>query len=147
MAIADITKLTANFSLNEALRSTKATQLGIPNTPSVEELATIHRTAIKMEEVRKILGAPIIVSSWFRNDKVNKAVGGVPNSQHRTGEAVDFSCKGMSPYKICQKLLEYKGELRYDQLILEPSWVHISFNTSHAKRNTAPRMQYLDLSK
>lgn len=147
MAMSDISKLTANFTLKEALRSTKATQLGIANTPTIQELATIHRTAMKMEQVRKILGSPIHVSSWFRNEQVNNAVGGVPNSQHRIGEAVDFSCKGMSPFKICQKLMDHKAELQYDQLILEPGWVHISFLTSHASKDRTPRLQYLDYTK
>jgi Peptidase M15. len=140
-------KLTAHFTLNEALRSKKATELKVANTPTVAELATIHRTAIRMEIVRDVLGVPIVPSSWFRNEVVNKAVGGQPNSQHRKGEAVDFSCPDKSHNWIVQTILENADIVLFDQLILEPNWVHISFTTSHVSPRKDPRFQYLDLSK
>lgn len=140
-------RLTKHFTLDEAIRSATATKWGIDNTPGPEDLATIHRTAIKMEQVREILGLPIIVSSWFRGAVLNLKVGGVPNSQHQKGEAVDFSVFGRSPHWAVQQLRAHAEALQYDQLILEPNWVHISFLTSHKSKNYTPRMQYLDLSK
>lgn len=140
-------QLTKHFKLSEAIKSDTANRLGISNDPSADDLATIHRTAIKMEEVRRILGKPINVSSWYRNEAVNKAVGGVPSSQHRKGEAVDFKASGLTIAEAIQILLDNANELNYDQLIKEPSWVHISFLTSHKSNNKKPRLQYLDLSK
>lgn len=140
-------QLTKHFTLKEALASKTATARGLDNTPSPEELATIHRTAIKLEQVREILGQPMIITSWFRSEEVNKAVGGVPNSQHRFGEAVDFVCTKVTPAEICAALRKYRELLGYDQLILEPSWVHISFLTARHSRDREPRRQYLDLSK
>lgn len=142
-----MTALTAHFKYSEAIASETADKLGIANTPTEKELATLHRTALKMEQVREILAEPIYVSSWFRCEELNKAVGGVPNSQHRLGEAVDFSCKGKTHSQVCEILKAHAKELAYDQLILEPNWVHISFLTTQETRDKSPRRQYLDLSK
>lgn len=141
------TQLTKHFTLEEATHSDTARKHGISNFPDSDaDLATIHRTAMKMEQVRALIGLPIIVTSWYRNDAVNKLVGGVPNSQHRLGEAVDFQCPGKSPFAICQLLRDYSNSLDYDQLILEPGWVHISFNTSAQHRDRPPRHQFIDLT-
>ncbi|WP_230961891.1 D-Ala-D-Ala carboxypeptidase family metallohydrolase [Burkholderia anthina] len=37
---------------------------------------------------------PIRITSGYRNQVVNRAVGGVPNSDHLTGRAADFQCSG-----------------------------------------------------
>lgn len=140
-------RLTKHFDLHEATRSTKADELGITNTPTDVELATIHRTAVKMERVRELLGNPVVPSSWFRCEALNKAVRGSPTSQHKTGEAVDFRALGLTIAETIQILLDNAAELQFDQLIKEPSWVHISFLTANESRNKKPRMQYLDLSK
>src|SRR5665213_2021574 len=54
---------------------------------------------------------------------------GHPNSAHRLGFAVDFSCPGFgSPLEICRALdaAEKAGKIAFDQLIQEGGWVHIS---------------------
>lgn len=141
-------QLTKHFKLSEAIKSDTANKLGLDNTPDSTDLATIHRTAQRMEEVRALLGGqPIIITSWYRNDAVNKAVGGVSNSQHRKGEAVDFKISNKSPSRIVSMLTQHKAELQYDQLILEPGWVHISFLTAHSSKSSTPRLQYLDYTK
>lgn len=141
-------QLTKHFKLSEATKSDTADKLGLSNEPDATDLATIHRTAQRMETVRQILGGhPIKITSWYRNEKVNKAVGGVSNSQHRKGEAVDFQIANKSPFRIVETLKQHQAELQYDQLILEPGWVHISFLTSHANKNKSPRLQYLDYTK
>lgn len=141
--------LSTNFTLAEATKSAKARELGVSNEPDNEQdLATLQRTALRMEKIRSILGGPINVNSWYRSTVVNAAVGGVPNSQHKLGEAVDFVCPTFgSPFKICETLKPLMEDLEIDQLILEPTWVHVSFNTSKLNKNKAPRNQYLDLSK
>lgn len=51
----------------------------------------------KLEKLRAYLGhKPITITSWCRCEKHNKAVGGVPTSNHMTGEAVDIVVKGVS---------------------------------------------------
>lgn len=129
-------KLTQHFNLHEATYSAKAISLELDNQPNERELETIKITAAKMELVRKVLGnRPIIVTSWFRSPKLNQAVGGSPTSQHQRGEAVDFKCPRFgSPRAICLKLMQHREELGYDQIILEPTWVHISFTDGQPRR-------------
>lgn len=121
-------QLTPHFSLAEALRSDAATQNKIDNTPTALHLRNIQYTANMMEKVRKILGGnPIQVSSWYRNPAVNRIVGGVSNSQHALGLAVDFTApKYGNILKVCEALRQ--SDIPFDQLIWEYGrWVHIGF--------------------
>lgn len=138
-------QVSAHFTLAEAT----VTQQNLDNSPdNDEDLATIQRTAMRMEVVRDLLGdRPIVINSWYRSTAVNKAVGGVSDSQHKLGEAVDFTCKEFgTPIEICRFLVLHIPDLDFDQLILEPTWVHISFNTSRLHRNKANRNQLLTLT-
>lgn len=121
-------QLTDHFSRHEALRSATAEKMGIENVPeSGETVAAIQHTAHRMEGVRNILGsAPILVSSWYRCPELNKAVGGVPNSAHQQGFAVDFTCPSFGPPLAVARRVA--GRVGFDQLIYEYGrWVHISF--------------------
>lgn len=130
-------KLSAHFSLKEAIESSKAKSLGLDNIPDSVSLETMKFTALRMEAVRQLLGnEPIKINSWFRGPEVNKAVGGVSNSQHAKGEAVDFTAPFFgTPLEVCQLLEKHKDVLQYDQLIYEQTWVHISFVKSNPRGN------------
>jgi zinc D-Ala-D-Ala carboxypeptidase len=129
MDILKDTPLSQHFSLKEAIRSEKAVKLKVNNIPNMTILVTMEKTAACMERVRAALdNKPININSWYRNPEVNAAVGSKPTSQHTRGEAVDFVCPAFgTPLEICRKLIELKALIRYDQIILEHSWVHISF--------------------
>lgn len=122
-------KLSEHFTIAEAVHSDKAVELGIDNIPSRDVLWVMEKTAICMERVRASLSnLPISVSSFYRSPEVNAAVGSKSTSQHLLGEAVDFICPAFgTPVEICRKLIELHDLIRFDQLILEHSWVHISF--------------------
>lgn len=130
-------QLSQHFSLKEAIYSPTAINKGIDNNPTPAILEVMKFTAIKMEAVRQVLGNRIIlITSWYRGPALNKAVGGVPNSQHAKGEAVDFICNGYgNVQQVCKKLIDAKDVIQYDQLILEPSWVHISFVQNNPRGN------------
>ena len=132
-----ITKLSEHFTLQEAIYSPTAINRGIENTPTPEALERMKFTALRMEAVRQVLeNKAIYVTSWYRGPILNKAVGGVPNSQHARVEAVDFICQGYgNPKQICKTLIDNRDVLQYDQLILEPSWVHISFVLNNPRMN------------
>jgi zinc D-Ala-D-Ala carboxypeptidase len=128
-----MTKLSEHFSLAELTVSSTADRLGIPNTPTTEHLVNLKRLAAGLEEVRSILGdCAIVVTSGYRNPRINKAVGGVPNSAHALGHAADFRAAGFSAFAAARKLADAHaaGKLDFDQLILETSRsiVHISFD-------------------
>lgn len=124
-----IENLSPHFTYREGIYSATAQSRKIDNSPNEVQLTAMKYTASKMEEVRAILeGRPIYVTSWFRSYALNKAIGGAQKSQHSNGEAVDFKCPGFgTPRAICEALIANKKTLQYDQLILEPGWVHISF--------------------
>lgn len=121
-------QLSAHFTLAEATRSSAADAKGISNTPTELHLKNIQYTASMMERVRAVLGSnPIAVSSWYRNPEVNRIVGGVSNSQHALGLAVDFTCpKFGNVLDVCMALRA--SDIPFDQLIWEYGrWVHIGF--------------------
>lgn len=119
--------ITPHFDLEEFTQSDTATRLSIDQTPTPDVMAALLETANRMEAVRSVLGnKPIHISSGYRSLALNKAIGGAANSAHITGHAVDFTCPGYgTPLSICKALRTSK--LQFDQLILEGTWVHISF--------------------
>lgn len=124
--------LSPHFTIEEFTSSGTAKRIGSPNQPNEIELGNLKQVARRMEAVRFLLNdAPIKVTSAFRDERTNKAVGGVANSDHRLGWAVDFhATKYGTPFDICNRLVAANraGVLQFDQLIHEHTWVHISFN-------------------
>jgi hypothetical protein len=136
-------KLTPNFTLEELTISETAARLGIDNTPNDAVKANLVRLAKFLEEVRRILGRPIMINSAYRSPEVNKAIGSRPTSQHCLGCAADIRVPGLTPDNILKELL--KTNLEYDQLIREfDSWVHISIPNKFADK---PRRQVLIIDK
>ena len=134
-------QITEHFTLAEATTSGTAARLNITNSIPDNVLPAVIKTAVCLEQVREYLNNPIHINSWYRSPELNKAIGGVDSSQHTKGEAVDFICPSFgSPQKICQFLTT--TELSFDQLILEHTWVHISFSSVPSRKN---RKQVLTL--
>ena len=120
-------KLSKFFTLAELTTSQYATRKGISNIPTGQEMLNLVATAAKMDEVRKLLGKPIYVSSGFRNPVVNEAVGGSDTSSHLTGQAIDFTCPEFGTVEEVFDAIR-KSSLRYDQIINEYSqWCHLGF--------------------
>jgi zinc D-Ala-D-Ala carboxypeptidase len=116
-------QLTPHFSLAELT----VTNTKIDNTPSKEVIEVLRTTAFYMEKVREILGnVAITINSGYRSPDVNRQVGGTSNSSHTYGYAVDFTAYGHTPLTISNILS--KSNLKFDQLIYEKTWVHISFD-------------------
>lgn len=118
-----------HFRLSEFLRSDTAVRQGLDNTPKAVDLANIRNVlAPGMQRVRDSLGRPVLITSGYRSPEVNAAIGGSKSSQHSQGLAADFICPAFgTPRQVVQYLMERSGEIRFDQLIFEGSWVHISF--------------------
>ena len=123
--------MTKNFTLKELT----ATSTGLPNVPTEREKEKLKLLAEKvLQPLRELYGKPIIINSGFRGDAVNKAVGGVPTSQHRKGEAADLTTGSKEGNEILFNLI--KDNLEYDQLINEYdySWVHVSYTICKPNR-------------
>lgn len=129
---------TSNLHLSQhfLLKEFQVTNQKLNNDIPKELIGKAVFLAMKMEQVRKLLGSnPITINSAYRSPAVNKAVGGVANSQHALMEAVDFTChKFGTPYDVAKVLAAKFGELNYDQLIYEQTWVHISFTNDKTPR-------------
>jgi zinc D-Ala-D-Ala carboxypeptidase len=136
-------KLSEHFTLEELTHSEIAERLGLDNSPTKEVQANLVRLAHMLEDVRRILGRPIMINSAYRSPKVNEAVGSKPTSQHCIGCAADIRVPGLTPNDIVN--LVVKSNIEYDQLIREfDSWVHISIPNKFADK---PRKQVLIIDK
>lgn len=121
-------QISKNHLWIEVTRSQEAARRGIDNTPPAALVPALVNTAVHLDIVDTILGQLTAVSSWYRCLILNRILGSRDTSQHIKGEAVDFDCPAFgSPLQIVQKLAPQWDILKYDQLILEHSWVHISF--------------------
>ena len=98
-----------HFTLDEVLRTDHPElQSGL----SADNLVSVQLMAAVMENVRKVLQRPIVVSSWFRSQALNKAVGGVQTSAHLRGFAVDFEVSSAEFRRVAQA-----ESIDYDQAI------------------------------
>lgn len=128
------------FSLSEFLNSATAKRLKIDNTPTFEVVDNLNKLADYLDVIREKVGKPILISSGFRCPVLNKAVGGVSNSQHQKGLAADLICADM---ESLEKVIRETGG--FDQLIKERRkgsksfWYHVSV----ASRNGKPRQQII----
>lgn len=118
--------LTDHFTLEELTFSSTAQRLGIDNTPSLETVAKLTRTAMGLEQIRALLGAPMHIDSGYRCPALNKAVGGAATSAHMDGMAADFICPSFGDPLSIVKAIEASG-IDFDQCIQEGTWVHVSF--------------------
>lgn len=75
------------------------------------------------DRVREILGVPCRVSSGLRCTKHNAAVGGVANSRHLTGKAMDFCAVGKTAKEVLA-VVRAQPEVRYAYAI-DGSFVHM----------------------
>ena len=69
------------------------------------------------------------VTSAKRTSEQNKACNGAPNSQHLIGEAIDIKPYGSTSYdRLLEYIHRYSDNVHvFDQLILYPTFIHISF--------------------
>ena len=119
--------LTEHFTLEELTFSQMAVRRGIDNTPSLEVVAHLTTLAEGLEKVRAILGSPIRITSGYRSPALNAAIGGAKHSAHKDGYAADFICPAFGPPISVVKAIDL-SDIRFDQLIYEGTWVHISFD-------------------
>lgn len=55
-----------------------------------------------LEELRKLVNAPIHINSGFRSVEWNREIGGEPNSHHTHGRAADITISGFKPDEIAR---------------------------------------------
>lgn len=140
-------QLSQNFWLSEFEASQTATRHGLRNEASATEAVQLRRLALRLEEVRTLLGGvPIAISSGLRTSIVNGLVTGVitaeqipklsgspgvmqrlrdQGSDHKVGRAADFTAPGFgSPRQIVERIMH--STIPFSQLIFEGTWVHLA---------------------
>lgn len=118
---------TDHFSLAELSHSATAERMGIDNTPPDSLIPHLFILAVGLEQIRKLLGGlPIKIDSAYRCEALNVEIGGAKHSAHIDGYAADFTCAEYgTPFEIAYAIVA--SDIRFDQLIQEGTWVHISF--------------------
>lgn len=117
------------FRLEEFLTSSTARQKSIENTPSWAVIEHLNELALFLDGIREAWGSGITVTSGFRIEKLNVAVGGVLNSVHRLGWAADIVPANGKFDEFVAFLKKYLKDKSFDQAIIENKgktrWVHI----------------------
>lgn len=101
------------------------------------------------EPLRKWVGGPIKITSMYRCEELNRAIGGSSRSQHCEGRAIDLD--DTFGYKTNKEMFEYIREnLNFDNLIYEfgddnnPDWIHVSYISDDENRNRVMRAEKIN---
>ena len=127
-------KLTENFTFDE-LTSTSHNELLEANRESAKAfMKQLKYVAGTLEEIRAVLGVPLRVTSGFRNNALNKAVGGSPTSGHTKGLCADIIPVGLNVSDAFKLIIENKAQCpSLKKCIIEKvrgsEWLHIETKT------------------
>lgn len=124
--------ISKNFSWAEFEQSDTAKKYGILNVVSTFEVRDniLELVDKLLQPLRDAWGKPITINSGYRCAKLNERVGGVSTSQHCKGEAADCGCD--DPLALARLVLDLA--LPFDQMILYPTFVHLSYTDSRENR-------------
>ena len=132
-------RLTPNFTLEELEFSETATRLGINNKVPEQLMDNIMILAKGLQDVRKLLGTPLYISSGYRCIELNNILKSKPTSAHVKGLAADFRPSGNHNIDSAIAAI-VDSDIPFMQIIKEyDCWVHISF----AESGSTPRKQAL----
>ena len=126
------------FTLEELIKSTTAARLKINNTPTNEIIRNLqYGVSMVLDPLRRIHQKPIIITSGFRCAKLNKAVGGVPNSWHTKGNAADIHIQDENEAKEIFDILKTLPSV--DTVLFEHSrksqWIHVQWDMTKTPRH------------
>ena len=115
------TILSPHFTLGEFLHLDKYPT----NVPTVQHIVNMTYGCLMLLEPARLEVGPILINSGFRNDEVNRRVGGVATSQHRLGQAADIRPRDPAQF---QRLVDFlRRHALTDQLLTGSGWLHISW--------------------
>ena len=134
-------KISDHITYAEAIHSNTAKRKGIDNTPSEAQVTAMKLLAEKVfEPLRKWVGGPIKVNSFFRSETLNESIGGASSSQHCKGQAIDID--DVYGKKTNADMYHWiQQNLDYDQMIwefgtdMQPNWIHVSYVSEEKNRN------------
>lgn len=123
------------FTFRELLRSEIAIKNDVANMPFLYGEHHVYNNLEKLVEnlldpIRERFATPVIITSGYRCERLNKLVNGVEYSQHREGKAADFYFAGFTAKEMIQAFFEIEKGFDFDQLIYyrRRHFIHISYN-------------------
>jgi len=137
--------LSPHFCLDEFTKSATARDYGIKNEPSAEHVENLRALCVHtLEPLREALRLPVVITSGFRTKALNsKLAHSSDRSQHMLGQAADFYVasgqSGLSRRELLIKAFRtiiLDESIDYDQLILYPSFIHVSYVSRERNRRT-----------
>lgn len=140
----DNTLLTPHFALREFTKSATAMKHGIDNRPTPEVVENLKRLCLHtLEPLREKLELPIIITSGYRTKALNDIiVHASRKSQHMTGQAADFyipEVSGNLSHRerliLAFRTIITNPEVDFDQLILYPNFIHVSYVSKETNRH------------
>ena len=144
--------LTPHFTLQEMTESQTAKKHDIANVPPPEAVENLRRLCTHtLEPLREKLGLPIIITSGFRTQVLNEIlVHAARKSQHMAGQAADFYVAGIAGQARNEashrellikafRLIITDESIDFDQLILYPTFIHVSYVSKERNRHQLTR--------
>lgn len=123
-----------HFTFKEFTQSATAERLGIDNQPEHHNEQDVYAriellVAKLLDPLRDYVAEPIYVNSGYRSQELNKAVGGVHDSQHRKGQAADIRIGSITGRLLADLFWEIEERFDFDQMILykKQAFIHISY--------------------
>jgi len=83
-----------------------------------------------LDEVREIVGEPLIITSGYRSEDWNTKVGGVNGSSHTKGLAVDIAVRNS---RMRFKLLNALQEVGVNRIGIADNFIHIDIDPDKDK--------------
>jgi hypothetical protein len=134
-------KIGKYFTLHEMERSDTAKRLGISNKADEASINNAKELCRNLLDPLREFWGPIYISSWYRSEALNQAIGGATGSHHMTGNAVDIDLDGIDENGNKEIFHLIRVNFDFHTLIWEfgddnkPDWVHISwFPNNNPKR-------------
>lgn len=132
------------FTFAEFTQSATAERLGIDNRPEhngeQDVYAHIELLVVRLlDPIRDYVIEPIYINSGYRSEELNKAVGGVSDSQHRKGQAADIRIGSITGHLLADLFWEISDHFDFDQLIYykKEDFIHISYVSKKENRREA----------
>ena len=143
--------LSPHFCLEEFTESATARKHGIKNTPPQEAVDNLRALCQGcLEPLREALGLPVVITSGYRTKALNSMLAhSSERSQHMQGCAADFYISSAGSIVQGSKVqgrrellirafreILTNPKIDYDQLILYPSFIHVSYVSRERNRRT-----------
>lgn len=123
-------RLSQNFTLAEFCFSETAARMGIKIEPTEQVITNLsYGCKHVLQPIRDLINSPIIITSGYRPDWLNRKVGGSSKSQHCFGQAADFKILRTSKLTLLKAAKKIEASsIPFDQLIYETGeWIHVSW--------------------